>query len=34
MSFCINDADVLFLFYFVKFVISGRDVTASIGESC
>ena len=26
----INDADVLFLFYFIKFVISGRDVTPPI----
>jgi len=23
----INDADILFPFYFIKFVISGRDVT-------
>jgi len=30
MSFYINDADVLFLFYFVKFVISGWDVTAGM----
>ena len=30
MSFYINDADVLFLFYFVKSVISSMDITFGI----
>ena len=29
-EFLINDADVLSLFYFIKFVISRRDVTYGI----